>query len=60
MHTNLESFRIIMFRDGVGEGQIEYVKQQEIEAIKKCFKDNGLDDQLKFTFIIVSKRINTR
>ena len=49
-----------MFRDGVGEGQIEYVKQQEIEAIKKCFKDNGLDDQLKFTFIIVSKRINTR
>ena len=49
-----------MFRDGVGDGQIEYVKHQEIAAIKKCFKDNDLDDQLKFTYIIVSKRINAR
>ena len=49
-----------MFRDGVGDGQIDHVKHNEIEAIKKCFKDNGLDDQIKFTFIIVSKRINTR
>ena len=49
-----------MFRDGVGEGQIEYVRDQEIVAIKKCFKDNDLEGQVKFTYIIVSKRINTR
>ena len=53
-------FRVIMFRDGLGDGQIEYAKDTEIKAIKKCFVDNGLDDQLKFTYIIVSKRINAR
>jgi len=52
--------RIIFYRDGVGDGQIEYVRDQEIGAIKQCFRENGLDGELKFTFIIVSKRINTR
>jgi len=51
--------RIIMYRDGVGDGQILHVKETEIEAIKSCFKAVGLTD-VKFTFIIVSKRIKTR
>ena len=51
--------RIIMYRDGLGEGQIEYAKDREIVAIKKVFRDNGLEE-MKFTYIIVSKRINTR
>ena len=50
--------RIIMYRDGLGEGQIEYAKDKEIVAIKKVFKDNDMPD-IKFTFIVVSKRINT-
>lgn len=53
--------RIILYRDGVGDGQINYVVDHEIKAIEKCFADAGLDkEQLKFTYIIVSKRINTR
>jgi len=53
--------RIMLYRDGVGDGQINYVVEHEIKAIEKCFKDAGIDgDQLKFTYIIVSKRINTR
>ena len=46
-----------MYRDGLGEGQIEYAKDKEIVAIKKVFKDNDMPD-IKFTFIVVSKRIN--
>merc|ERR1719508_146849 len=53
--------RIIMYRDGVGDGQIPYVVEHEIAAIQNCFRAAGLtDDQLQFTYIIVSKRINTR
>jgi len=53
--------RIIMYRDGVGDGQIPYVMEHEITAIQNCFRAAGLtDDQLLFTYIIVSKRINTR
>eukprot|EP00092_Neocalanus_flemingeri_P034763 GFUD01037831.1.p1 GENE.GFUD01037831.1~~GFUD01037831.1.p1 ORF type:complete len:253 (+),score=76.73 GFUD01037831.1:50-760(+) len=53
--------RVIMYRDGVGDGQIPYVMEHEIAAIQNCFRQAGLtDDQLLFTYIIVSKRINTR
>jgi len=48
--------RIIMYRDGVGDGQIETVRDSEIKAIKSAF--NGA--AMKFTYIIVSKRINSR
>ena len=48
-------------RDGVGDGQIPYVVEHEIAAIQNCFKAAGLDEtKLLFTYIIVSKRINTR
>ena len=52
---------IVLFRDGVGDGQIPYIVDHEIGAIKRCFKKAyGADEELKFTYIIVSKRINTR
>ena len=48
-------------RDGVGDGQINYVLEHEIKAIEKCFQAAGINQaDLKFTYIIVSKRINTR
>ena len=50
--------RIIFYRDGVGEGQIQYVKETEVEAIKSVFKDQGLSPQL--AFIVVSKRISNK
>jgi len=51
--------RIFMYRDGVGDGQIPYVKQHEVEAIEKVFEQAGMKD-VKFAFIIVSKRIKTK
>jgi len=50
--------RVVVYRDGVGEGQIPYVKEIEIAAIKSVFKENGFDPM--FAFIVVSKRINSR
>ena len=46
-------------RDGVGDGQIPYVLETEVASIESCFKAAGLED-VKFTYIIVSKRIMTR
>merc|ERR1711909_47250 len=47
--------------DGVGDGQINYVIDHEIAAIMSCLANAGLpEDQVKFTYVIVSKRINTR
>jgi aubergine-like protein len=49
---------VVVYRDGVGDGQIEYVKEQEIAMIKKVFVENNFEPT--FTYIIVSKRINSR
>ena len=48
----------IMFlcRDGVGDGQINYVLDMTSRPMR--IASNQAD--LKFTYIIVSKRINTR
>lgn len=56
--------RILFFRDGVGEGQIEYVHTTELEAIRNKMKEvyyqHGIGDEVKFTFLVVTKRVNTR
>ena len=46
-------------RDGVGDGQIPIVKDQEVEAIERVFEQAGMKG-VKFTFIIVSKRIKPK
>lgn len=56
--------RIFFYRDGVGDGQIEYIHSQEVRRIDEKLKElygkfgDGLEP--KFSFIIVNKRINTR
>ncbi|KAJ8925852.1 hypothetical protein NQ315_009704 [Exocentrus adspersus] len=53
--------RILIYRDGVGEGQLPYVYEHEVANIKKRLQEelykNG---DLKLAFVVVSKRINTR
>ena len=52
---------VALFRDGVGDGQIQYVLEHEIKAIQSCMAKAGLpDDQVKLTYIIVNKKINTK
>jgi len=52
--------RIIMYRDGVGEGQLDFIINHEIKAIKSCIDQAGLTEDLKFTYIVVNKKINTK
>ncbi|XP_050295935.1 piwi-like protein Siwi [Anthonomus grandis grandis] len=52
--------RIIIYRDGVGDGQIPYVKEHEVDLIKQKLAELYTDQPLKMAFIIVSKRINTK
>uniref|UniRef100_A0A182PI90 Piwi n=1 Tax=Anopheles epiroticus TaxID=199890 RepID=A0A182PI90_9DIPT len=54
--------RILLYRDGVGDGQLRHVVEHEVRAIKdnltKVYENNEFKSQL--TVIVVSKRINTR
>lgn len=57
--------RIFFYRDGVGDGQIEYVHSQEVTKLAMKLREiysNVGDGSLapKFSFIIVNKRLNTR
>lgn len=56
--------KIILYRDGVGDGQVDHVEKHELNNIlsklKKVYDDAGVLEQLKFAFIIINKRINTR
>ncbi|XP_055525211.1 protein aubergine-like [Wyeomyia smithii] len=54
--------QIIIYRDGVGEGQLGYVYQHEIAAIKERINAacKSEADRPKLTFFVVNKRINTR
>ena len=50
--------RIIVYRDGVSEGQVRYVKETEIANIRAVFAQLKVDPKL--AYIIVNKRINSR
>lgn len=52
---------VVFYRDGVGEGQINFVVDSELNTIKKVI--GGLEtpeNKIALTFVIVNKRINTR
>lgn len=58
----------LFFRDGVGDGQVDYVATHEVEAIKaklnEIYTAQGgkldEDNQVQFLFMVVTKRVNTR
>lgn len=55
--------KIVMYRDGVGEGQIGYVLSHEIAQMKLAITDvygAAGEEMPKLTFVIVTKKINTR
>ncbi|XP_043284504.1 piwi-like protein Siwi [Venturia canescens] len=53
--------RIVIYRDGVGEGQIPFVLEHEVERLQaKLASLYGNANLVKMTYIIVTKRINTR
>ncbi|CAG5096449.1 Similar to Siwi: Piwi-like protein Siwi (Bombyx mori) [Cotesia congregata] len=53
--------RIVVYRDGVGDGQIPYVLEHEVDHLREALsKLYGNAELVKLAFIIVTKRINTR
>lgn len=53
--------RILIYRDGVGDGQLPYVYEHEVTNIKrKLTEEIYKNNDLKLAFVVVSKRINTR
>lgn len=52
--------RIIVYRDGVGDGQLPAVCETEMPQLLNCFKQLGSDYNPRVAIIVVKKRINTR
>lgn len=52
--------RIVIYRDGVGDGQLGYVSDYEVSQLAACFHTFGESYQPKLAMVIVQKRINTR
>ena len=53
--------KIIIYRDGVGDGQLNEVKTVELEQIKQAIKQGYPDGALpKIGMVVVKKRISTR
>ncbi len=57
--------RIILFRDGVGEGQINYVLDTEIPQLQHAIEEMYIrkvkvDRKAKLSVVIVTKKINSR
>ncbi|XP_073404629.1 piwi-like protein 1 [Dendrobates tinctorius] len=52
--------RIIIYRDGVGDGQLKTLVNYEIPQIIDCIKSAGQNYSPKLTVVVVKKRINAR
>ncbi|KAJ7309724.1 hypothetical protein JRQ81_007787 [Phrynocephalus forsythii] len=52
--------RIIVYRDGVGDGQLKTLVDYEVPQLMECLKTVGIDYSPKLTVIVVKKRINNR
>lgn len=52
--------KIIMYRDGVGDGQMDFVSNYEVEQMLSCFKHFQKGYSPSLTVVVVQKRINTR
>ncbi|XP_075119109.1 piwi-like protein 1 [Leptodactylus fuscus] len=52
--------RIIIYRDGVGDGQLKILVNYEVPQFMDCIKSAGTDYSPKLTVVVVKKRINAR
>ena len=52
--------RIVVFRDGVGDGQMNTVKEYEVPQLMSCFASFEANYQPKLAMVFVQKRISTR
>lgn len=58
-NNNVDPDNLILYRDGVGEGQIAVVYREEVPRVKKALAEMGASST-KLAFIIVTKRVTLR
>ena len=58
--TGFKPHRVVMYRDGVSEGQFQTVLQHELLAIRQACMELEEDYRPGITFIVVQKRHHTR
>ncbi|XP_055592753.1 protein piwi-like isoform X3 [Uranotaenia lowii] len=53
---------VIIYRDGVGDGDLKYVNEHEVQCVREKLRAayRGTEMEPKLTFFVVNKRINTR
>ncbi|KAH0619368.1 hypothetical protein JD844_019417, partial [Phrynosoma platyrhinos] len=59
-YNNHMPSRIIVYRDGVGDGQLKTLVSYEVPQFLECLKSIGKDYSPKLTVIVVKKRLNNR
>ncbi|XP_036382654.1 piwi-like protein 1 isoform X1 [Megalops cyprinoides] len=59
-YNNCLPARIIMYRDGVGDGMLQTVVSYEVPQIMECLRALGQDYMPKLSVVVVKKRISTR
>ncbi|RWS25412.1 piwi-like protein 1 [Leptotrombidium deliense] len=52
--------KVLIYRDGVSEGQIPHVYKTELKKIRDAIRNIDSNRTIKLTFIIVTKRVNAR
>ena len=52
--------RVVVYRDGVSEGQIAHVYEVELKQVRDALSSVAGTEPVKLTFIIVTKRVNSR
>lgn len=52
--------RLLFYRDGVGEGQTNFVYEHELTHLRRALQEYYVEKPVKLAFVIVSKRINTK
>ena len=52
--------RVVVFRDGVGDGRFNYTLEYEVPQIQRAFTKVSPEYKPKLSFVIVSKRIMVR
>lgn len=59
-HNGCNPDRIIIFRDGVSDGDLEYVDKYEVKQLLLTFDRIAPNYKPQLSVVIVQKRINTR
>uniref|UniRef100_A0A3B3S5C4 Piwi-like RNA-mediated gene silencing 1 n=1 Tax=Paramormyrops kingsleyae TaxID=1676925 RepID=A0A3B3S5C4_9TELE len=52
--------RIMVYRDGVGDGMLQSVADYEVAQILECLRAVGTDYKPRLTVVVVKKRVSTR